>query len=89
VCEPLRQMREYYDRRAAEYDATTLCGMDEVAASVVEEAERLKAALAALNPARTLDVACGTGGFTAALSGAVVCLDQSRAMLQQARATLL
>src|SRR4029450_10428017 len=41
--------------------------------------------LAALRPARVLDVACGTGFLTRHLRGDVVGLDQSEAMLRIAR----
>jgi demethylmenaquinone methyltransferase/2-methoxy-6-polyprenyl-1,4-benzoquinol methylase len=71
-------MKEYYDRRAGEYDATSyraFRGEDRAAV------ERLEAALAALPPARTLDVACGTGYLTRLLRGDIVGLDQSPAML--------
>src|SRR5262249_19032483 len=50
-----------------------------------DEAARLVAALAALPPARTLDVACGTGFLTRHLPGEVVALDQSEAMAAIAR----
>jgi demethylmenaquinone methyltransferase/2-methoxy-6-polyprenyl-1,4-benzoquinol methylase len=41
--------------------------------------------LTALAPARTLDVACGTGSLTRWLRGAIVGLDQSGRMLDVAR----
>lgn len=41
--------------------------------------------IAALPPARTLDVACGTGFVTRHLPGEIVGLDQSDAMLSAAR----
>jgi ubiquinone/menaquinone biosynthesis C-methylase UbiE len=43
--------------------------------------EALIAVLAALSPARTLDVACGTGYLTRHLPGQVTGLDQSEAMI--------
>src|SRR5262249_24971507 len=49
------------------------------------EVEALTAAIAALPVARTLDVACGTGFLTRHLRGDVVALDQSQAMLEEAR----
>jgi SAM-dependent methyltransferase len=78
------KMRSYYRRRAPEYDdwwhgagrfaARERPGWEEdVAASC--------AALAALPPARTLDLACGTGFLTAHLPGEVTGLDQSEEML--------
>jgi demethylmenaquinone methyltransferase/2-methoxy-6-polyprenyl-1,4-benzoquinol methylase len=81
-------VREYYDRRAAEYDdwyrGTGLYaeldrpGWD-------DEVAVLCAALAALPRARTLDVACGTGFLTRHLPGEITALDQSPAMLREAR----
>src|SRR6266536_1879752 len=58
-------MKEYYDRRAAEYDQTITDGMDaEATASIVHEAAALGRALAALPAGRVLDVGCGTALFT-------------------------
>jgi SAM-dependent methyltransferase len=78
-------MRAYYDARAAEYDEWWLGtglfarrdrpGWDEDVAA-------LCAALAALPPARTLDIACGTGFLTRHLPGDVTGLDQSAEMLE-------
>lgn len=77
-------MREYYDKRAPEYDDWYLGrglfaerdrpGWD-------EEVDALVRVLEALPPARTLDVACGTGFLTRHLPGDVTGLDQSAAML--------
>jgi ubiquinone/menaquinone biosynthesis C-methylase UbiE len=75
-------MREYYERRAAEYDATAY------KAAEAAEVERLTAFVAGLAPARTLDVACGTGYLTRHLRGEVVALDQSATMLEVARRVL-
>ena len=50
-----------------------------------EEVAALCATLEALAPARTLDLACGTGFLTAHLRGAVTGLDQSARMLEVAR----
>ncbi len=82
-------MREYYDRRAPEYDdwyrGTGLFaersrpGWDEELAALV----RL---VAGLSPTGVLDVACGSGYLTRHLRGDVVALDQSAAMLRAARA---
>jgi demethylmenaquinone methyltransferase/2-methoxy-6-polyprenyl-1,4-benzoquinol methylase len=75
-------MREYYDRRAAEYDETIMEGSDEAtAAAFQQELDALGAVLAALPPARVLDVACGTALLTRYLRGEVVALDQSEGML--------
>ena len=81
-------MKVYYDRRAPEYDdwydgrgywdGLERPGWD-------DELAELKRVLAALPPARTLDVACGTGYLTRWLSGEVVGLDLSERMLEIAR----
>jgi demethylmenaquinone methyltransferase/2-methoxy-6-polyprenyl-1,4-benzoquinol methylase len=81
-------MREYYDRRAREYDDWYL-GTGLFASrdrpGWGDELERLVEVVASLEPARTLDVACGTGFLTRHLRGDVVALDQSQAMLEEAR----
>jgi SAM-dependent methyltransferase len=84
-------MRAYYEQRAAEYDDWWLGrgifakrerpGWDDEVAAVLD-------AVRALPPARTLDVACGTGFVTRHLRGEVVGLDQSEAMVQIAAARL-
>jgi ubiquinone/menaquinone biosynthesis C-methylase UbiE len=84
-------MRSYYRQRAPEYDdwwngtglfaARDRPGWDEDVAA-------LCAALAALPPARTLDVACGTGFLAAHLQGEITGLDQSEEMLDVARGRL-
>src|SRR5439155_2529635 len=83
-----RPVKAYYDRRAAEYDDWWL-GTGLHAArdrpGWAEEVEALVRALASLAPARTLDVACGTGFLTRHLPGDVVGLDQSESMLEIAR----
>jgi len=81
----------YYDRRAPEYDdwylglglyaERTRDGFDEDLARVCET-------LAGLAPARTLDVACGTGFLTRHLRGDVTGLDQSARMLEMAATRL-
>jgi ubiquinone/menaquinone biosynthesis C-methylase UbiE len=81
-------VKAYYDRRAPEYDDWWLgtglhAGRDRPGWH--EEVEALIGALAALPPARTLDVACGTGFLTQHLPGQVVGLDQSDSMLEIAR----
>jgi ubiquinone/menaquinone biosynthesis C-methylase UbiE len=77
-------MRRYYDRRAAEYDDWWL-GSGLFAGRQrpgwAEEVDALKAVIASLPPARTLDVACGTGLLTRHLPGVLVALDQSEAMV--------
>jgi len=71
---------EYYDQRAAEYDEWYLGdgrfasrdrpGWDAEVADLLRLVRRLA-------PARTLDVACGSGFLTRHLRGAVVGLDRS------------
>jgi ubiquinone/menaquinone biosynthesis C-methylase UbiE len=83
-------MRAYYDRRAREYDDWYLgtglfAGRDRPGWD--EEVARLIDVVASLPPVRTLDVACGTGFLTRHLRGTVVALDQSEAMLEEARRT--
>jgi SAM-dependent methyltransferase len=81
-------MRRYYDVRAEEYDdwwrdegrfvERGREGWD-------EEVDAVCAAIAGLEPARTLDLACGTAFLTAHLRGAITGLDQSPRMLEVAR----
>jgi SAM-dependent methyltransferase len=78
-------MRDYYEQRAPEYDdwwrgtgrfeARERPGWHEDVAA-------LKVSLAALPPARTLDIACGTGYLTRHLPGELTGLDQSASMLE-------
>ena len=82
-------MREYYERRAGEYDDWWLgtglfAGRDRPRWE--EDVAALQAALAGLPPARTLDVACGTGFLSRHLPGELTGLDQSAAMLDVAAA---
>ncbi len=81
-------MKAYYERRAREYDDWYL-GRGRFAERRRpcwdEEVDELRRALEALAPARTLDVACGTGFLTRHLPGEVVGLDQSESMLEEAR----
>jgi SAM-dependent methyltransferase len=81
-------VKTYYDRRALEYDDWWL------GRGLYAERERpgwgaelrvLEEVIASLSPARTLDVACGTGFLTRHLRGDVVGLDQSERMLAVAR----
>ena len=81
-------MKAYYDRRAPEYDDWwfgTGLHADRDRPGWGEEVDALIQALAALPPARTLDVACGTGFLTRHLPGEIVGLDQSESMLEIAR----
>jgi demethylmenaquinone methyltransferase/2-methoxy-6-polyprenyl-1,4-benzoquinol methylase len=77
-------VKTYYDRRAVEYDDWWL-GRGRFAErdrpGWDEEVEVLAELIVALPPARTLDVACGTGFLTRHLRGDVVGLDQSERML--------
>ena len=77
-------MRSYYRRRAPEYDdwwhgAGRFAERDRPGWE--EDVAALCAALEALPPARTLDLACGTGFLTAHLPGELTGLDQSEEML--------
>jgi demethylmenaquinone methyltransferase/2-methoxy-6-polyprenyl-1,4-benzoquinol methylase len=84
-------MLHYYDRRAAEYDewyrGEGLFARRE-RPGWFAALDGLTAALAALPPARTLDVACGTGFLTRWLPGPVTGLDASPRMLAVARERL-
>ncbi len=77
-------MRDYYDTRAPEYDEWYL-GLGKFAQRVRpgwdEDLQALEHAIAALPPAKTLDLACGTGYLTRHLRGAITGLDQSERML--------
>jgi SAM-dependent methyltransferase len=78
----------YYDRRAFEYDDWWLGRgrfADRERPGWDEEVDVLAGLIASLPPARTLDVACGTGFLTRHLHGEVVGLDQSERMLSVAR----
>ena len=81
-------MKEYYDTRAPEYDDWYL-GLGRFAErdrpGWHEAVIALERAVAALDPARTLDVACGTGFLTRHLRGRVTGLDQSQSMIEIAR----
>jgi ubiquinone/menaquinone biosynthesis C-methylase UbiE len=82
-------VKAYYEARAPEYDDWWLGlgrfdGLDRPHWD--EELHELERMLSALPPARTLDVACGTGFLTQHLPGAITGLDQSAAMLEVASA---
>jgi SAM-dependent methyltransferase len=84
-------VKAYYDKRAPEYDEWyygqgQFAGRDRP--GWTEELAALEAALRSLPPARTLDVACGTGFLTRWLPGEITGIDQSEAMLAEARARL-
>ena len=82
-----RKVKAYYEARAPEYDDWWL-GTGRFAERErpgwEEEREKLIASIAALRPARTLDVACGTGFLTRHLPGEITGLDQSESMLELA-----
>ena len=81
-------MKAYYDARAPEYDQWYL-GTGRFAErdrpGWDHAVDDLVAAVAALPPKRTLDVACGTGFLTQHLTGEITGLDQSARMLELAR----
>ena len=80
-------MAAYYERRAPEYDEWYLGqGLfgDRDRPAWHEELQAIVSMIGDLDPARTLDVACGTGFITRHLPGEVVGLDGSEAMLHVA-----
>jgi ubiquinone/menaquinone biosynthesis C-methylase UbiE len=81
-------MKRYYDARAAEYDEWyeglgRFDGLERP--NWDDEVRELERTIAGLPPARTLDVACGTGFLTRHLRGEVTGIDQSERMLAIAR----
>src|SRR4051812_8467287 len=80
-------MKEYYDPRAPEYDEWyegTGRFAERARPAWRELLGELADTIRALPPARTLDVACGTGYATRWLPGDVTGLDQSPRMLTEA-----
>ena len=81
-------MKAYYEARAREYDEWWL-GQGLYAQHAPEgwdeERALLERWIGELTPAKTLDVACGTGFMTRHLRGEIVALDQSESMLEVAR----
>jgi SAM-dependent methyltransferase len=80
-------VKAYYEARAREYDDWWLGRgrfADRGRPGWDEELAALRETLESLPPARTLDVACGTGFLTRHLPGEVVGLDQSETMLDVA-----
>lgn len=75
--------KRYYDQRAQEYDSTSWETTD---ARLREQVVAVIEAIAALPPARTLDVACGTGFLSQHLRGELTLLDASDEMLAIAAA---
>jgi ubiquinone/menaquinone biosynthesis C-methylase UbiE len=82
-------VKAYYEARAREYDDWWL-GRGLYAGNRPDDwhdqREQLTHWISELSPARTLDVACGTGFLTRHLQGEVVGLDQSASMLEVASA---
>jgi ubiquinone/menaquinone biosynthesis C-methylase UbiE len=81
-------VKAYYHARAREYDDWWLQrGLYEPRTDPAWQAERDQAlaAVAALPPKRTLDVACGTGFVTRHIAGEVTGLDQSDEMIAVAQ----
>jgi ubiquinone/menaquinone biosynthesis C-methylase UbiE len=77
-------VKAYYERRAPEYDDWWRgrgLFADRQRPGWNEETAALTRTLEALPPARTLDVACGTGFLTRHLPGEITGLDQSESML--------
>lgn len=75
------RQKRYYDLRAPEYDRGA---WEPATAQQADELARIAGVIMALPPARTLDVACGTGLLTQHLRGEVTMLDASTAMLRRA-----
>jgi ubiquinone/menaquinone biosynthesis C-methylase UbiE len=80
-----RAVKQYYDTRAPEYDEWYL-GTGRFAErdrpGWEQDLRALEEAVEAMPPARTLDVACGTGFLTRHLHGEITALDQSERMLK-------
>ncbi|MDP9344706.1 MAG: class I SAM-dependent methyltransferase [Actinomycetota bacterium] len=84
-------MRAYYEARAAEYDdwfSGTGAFATRTRPGWRGDVRGLVAALAALPPARTLDVACGTAFLGRHLPGEITAIDQSPGMVAIAAARM-
>jgi SAM-dependent methyltransferase len=82
---------DYYDKRADEYDQWYLGEgqyADRDRPGWSAEVDRLVQLVSRLAPARTLDVACGSGFLTRHLRGVVVGVDQSAKMVALAQSRL-
>jgi ubiquinone/menaquinone biosynthesis C-methylase UbiE len=78
----------YYEQRAGEYDdwyESRGLFAERDRPGWAAEVAQLVMLVSELSPARTLDVACGSGFLTRHLRGFVVGLDQSRAMIEVAQ----
>jgi SAM-dependent methyltransferase len=80
VVDYLEHMKQYYDRRASEYEHN-----EAFREEPSEDLPGLLHAISLLPPAGVLDVACGTGSLTQHLGSDLTGLDQSEAMLKVAR----
>src|SRR3954454_7609256 len=81
-------MCRYYEQRAAEYDDWWLgTGLfaERARPGWQDEVARLVEVVAAMPPAVTLEIACGTGFLSQYLRGELTLLDQSASMLARAR----
>jgi ubiquinone/menaquinone biosynthesis C-methylase UbiE len=78
----------YYERRADEYEAGTLQGLDEHAEEIHAEGRDIARVLSELPAAIFIDLGAGTGLFTRYLRGRGVALDQSMAMLRRLNESL-
>jgi demethylmenaquinone methyltransferase/2-methoxy-6-polyprenyl-1,4-benzoquinol methylase len=80
-------VKAYSEARAREYDdwvyGTGLFA-ERDRSGWHEERDAMEQAVAAMSPARTLDIACGTGWLTQHLRGEIVGLDASPSMLEVA-----
>jgi ubiquinone/menaquinone biosynthesis C-methylase UbiE len=82
-------MEPYYERRAAEYDDWYLSAglfADRERPGWEDELRAVEHVVSSLPPARTIDVACGTGFITRHLPGRVIATDASPGMLAESRA---
>jgi ubiquinone/menaquinone biosynthesis C-methylase UbiE len=73
-----QRQKRYYHLRASEYDSGA---WEPETPERAAEVEALLGVISALPPARTLDVACGTGFLTQHLPGELTLLDASEEML--------
>lgn len=76
-------MRDYYQHRAREYDATSYkLTLDSPEAA--RDLEAVSGTISSLTHGRVLDIACGTGWLTRSVTGDVVGIDGSPTMLELA-----